>query len=76
MRKKQKKPMTDNALNRLCQKLKKLSDNPGVQIAILNQSEDNCWLDIYPLKQDKPQKGASPHGDNIFLQIAKDEGII
>ena len=75
MRKKQKKPMTDNTLNRLCQKLKKLSDNPGVQIAILNQSEDNCWLDIYPLKQDKPQKGVS-RGDNIFLQIAKEEGII
>ena len=76
MRKKQKKPMTDNAINRLCQKLKKLSSNPGDQIKILNRSEDNCWLDIYPLKQDKPQKATSAQGDNIFLQIAKEEGII
>ena len=75
MRKKQKKPMTENAINRLVKKLKDLSSDPQEQIKILNQSEDACWLDIYPLKTDK-QKQRTNDGDNIFLQIAKDEGMI
>ena len=74
MRKKQKKPMTDNAIKRLVKKLKDLSSDPQEQIKILNQSEDACWLDIYPLKQDKQK--SSNKGDNIFLQIGQEEGII
>ena len=76
MRKKQKKPMTDNAVKRLLKKLKQLSDNPDEQINILNQSEDACWLDIYPLKQDKQKKSSNNAGDNIFLQIAQEEGLL
>ena len=76
MRKKQKKPMTDNAVKRLLKKLKQLSDNPDEQINILNQSEDACWLDIYPLKQDKQKKSSKNAGDNIFLQIAQEEGLL
>lgn len=75
MRKKQKKPMTDNALKRMLSKLKKLSSDPQEQVKILNQSEDACWLDIYPLKTEKPQ-GNRRDGDNIFLQIAQEEGIM
>lgn len=74
MRKKQKKPMTENAIKRLVKKLKDLSSDPQEQIKILNQSEDACWLDIYPLKQDKQK--SSNKGDNIFLQIGQEEGII
>lgn len=76
MREKQKKPMTDNAVKRLIEKLKELSSDPEEQIKILNQSEDACWLDIYPLKQDKPKSSPNYAGDNMFLQIAQEEGIL
>ena len=66
-----KKPMTDNAVKRMLNKLYSLSTEESIQIAILNQSEDNCWLDIYPLKTDKPkqQKGGNP-----FLEMVE-EGV-
>lgn len=62
-----KKPMTDNAVKRMLNKLNSLSTDESTQIAILNQSEDNCWLDIYPLKTDKPkqQKGSNPFLDMV-----------
>ena len=62
-----KKPMTDNAVKRMLNKLYSLSTEESIQIAILNQSEDNCWLDIYPLKIDKPkqQKGSNPFLDMV-----------
>ena len=62
-----KKPMTDNAVKRMLNKLISLSTDESIQIAILNQSEDNCWLDIYPLKTDKPkqQKGSNPFLDMV-----------
>ena len=62
-----KKPMTDNAVKRMLNKLNSLSTDEATQIAILNQSEDNCWLDIYPLKTDKPkqQKGSNPFLDML-----------
>lgn len=62
-----KKPMTDNAVKRMLNKLNSLSTDEATQIAILNQSEDNCWLDIYPLKTDKPkqQKGSNPFLDMV-----------
>jgi hypothetical protein len=62
-----KKPMTDNAIKRMLNKLNSLSTDESIQIAILNQSEDNCWLDIYPLKTDKPkqQKGGNPFLDMV-----------
>ena len=62
-----KKPMTDNAVKRMLNKLNSLSTEESIQIAILNQSEDNCWLDIYPLKTDKPkqQKGSNPFLDMV-----------
>ena len=66
-----KKPMTDNAVKRMLNKLFSLSTEESIQIAILNQSEDNCWLDIYPLKEDKQkqQKGGNP-----FLDLVE-EGV-
>ena len=62
-----KKPMTDNAVKRMLNKLYSLSTEESIQIAILNQSEDNCWLDIYPLKTEKPtqQKGSNPFLDMV-----------
>jgi hypothetical protein len=60
-----KKPMTDNAVKRMLNKLNSLSTEESIQIAILNQSEDNCWLDIYPLKTDKPKKSSNPFLDMV-----------
>lgn len=73
MRKRIKKPMTENAIQRLTIKLNKLSSVAEEQIKILNQAEDGCWTDIYPLKPDKQQ---SSKNSNIFLQIAEEEGLI
>lgn len=51
MRKSIKKPLTENAKKRLLNKLEKLAaGNEELKIAILNQSVDHCWQDIYELK--------------------------
>lgn len=51
MRKKIKKPLTTNALNRAKRKLESLS-NGDIQLAILilYQSTDHCWQDLYEYK--------------------------
>lgn len=54
-RKKLKKPMTDNAIDRLIKRLQGMTDDVQEQIDILNQSIDKGWMDIYPLKAAKPQ---------------------
>ena len=61
MRKRIKKPMTDNAIKRMVAKLKNLSQIPSEQVRILNRSEDSCWSDIYAIDNSKKQskKGLS-----------------
>ena len=56
MRKSIKKPLTDRAIGRLRNKLNNLSENPETQAAILNQSTDHCWQDVYELKDDYRQQ--------------------
>jgi hypothetical protein len=60
MRKSIKKPLTDRAIGRLRNKLNNLSEDPETQAAILNQSTDHCWQDVYELKdgyrQQSPRK--------------------
>lgn len=51
MRKSIKKPLTENALNRLIKKLDSMAKTEEEKIEILNQSIDHCWQDIYPLKK-------------------------
>jgi hypothetical protein len=58
MRKQIKKPMTDLAIKRAVTKLQKLSEIPfsnemdeELAIKILNQSVDNCWQNLYELKE-------------------------
>ena len=41
---------TDKALTLMLGKLADLSDDPGTQIAILNQSIMNNWAGVFPLK--------------------------
>lgn len=50
MRKAIKKPMTERAITNMIAKLKKLSTDEYVQADILDQSINNSWQDVYPLK--------------------------
>ena len=59
-RNRKKKPLTDEAKNRLCRKLEKF---PREQwIAIIQQSIDQGWTDIYPLKE--APKAEEPKTEN------------
>lgn len=58
MRKQIKKPMTDRAIKLLLRDLNKLSSDDGTKIEILNQSIQNCWKGIFPLKKE------GQHGSN------------
>lgn len=68
MRKNIKKPMTDQAVKRLINKLRDMTLDPTEQIAILQQSEDKCWLDIYPLKRETTSSG---HRDWIQNRVSE-----
>lgn len=79
MRQMIKKPLTDFALEKLIDKLFKMTYDPAVQVEILENSILNNWQDIYQPKaaaaqqQQKPQQQAA--SNNPFLDIAKDESI-
>lgn len=70
MRSRIKAPLTDAAKTRL---LSKLHTFPEYQwVSILNQSVDNCWKDIYPLKKEEPEKITN----NPFVRMLIEEGEI
>ena len=75
MRKAIKKPLTANALNRLIKRLNDMSDSEEEKIAILNQSIDHCWQDIYPLKKPliKPAEPIEEEKEDINEVIARIE---
>ena len=54
MRAKIKKPLTSKALERAMIKLESLSHgDKNLKIQLLNQSTDNCWIGIFPLRAEK-----------------------
>jgi len=53
MRKLIKAPMTDRALKLMINKLREMDSTPEGQMEILNQSIENSWKGLYPLKSDK-----------------------
>lgn len=53
MRTRVKAPLTDAAKTRLLSKLKR-EFAPEEWIAVLDQSVDKCWKDIYPVKNEQP----------------------
>lgn len=62
MRKKIKKPMSEDAKKRLVAKLNSMSSDPSVWVEMLHQSEDACWTSVYELKNGKsngPAKSAN-----------------
>lgn len=68
MRKSIKKPLSERAKSRLCDKLVQLSGNNHVlMIQILDQSTLHCWQDVYiPKGDDRQRTGA---GSNPFLDM-------
>lgn len=69
MREAKKKPiMTENTVTRILNRLEKFASSTDEKIAILNQSTDYCWIDVYDLK-DKPKKGTG----NPYLDMLGDE---
>ncbi len=68
MRKSIKKPLTDGAKERLAAKLR--ADFPPEQWkAVLEQSIDKCWQDIYPLKEHEQQRqGVVAHSEKASAE--------
>lgn len=59
-RKEIKKPMTDNAVKLMINKLNKLSNDVGEQIEILNQSIIGGYMGVFPLKNPRKDKEQKP----------------
>lgn len=63
MRKRIKKPLNPYAMKLILNKLREFSDDPAVQVQILNESIVNNWQSVYPLKERKAEpmpKGYAP----------------
>ena len=77
MRKMIKSPMTDRALKMLIGKVNELEpNNVENQKKLLETAIINNWKSVYPLKDEKPARANNSNSGNIFLDIAKDEGIL
>lgn len=71
MRKQIKKPLTDLAKTRAVNKLEKLSGgDKDMAIAILEQSTDHCWQDLYGLKTEDPAPAKLPPQRSAKVQTA------
>lgn len=71
MRKKNKKNMTERALELMLRKLDGLADNEVDKKLILNQSIENCWQGIFPLKDKHNQRQPKQQSitNNPFLRM-------
>lgn len=69
MRTRIKAPLTDAAKTRLLSKLKR-DFSPAEWVAVLDQSVDKCWKDVYPLKPEEPEKVTQ----NPFIRMLMQEG--
>lgn len=64
MRAEIKKPMTDRAVQLMLNKLKNLSYEEKTQIKILENSIENCWQGIFPLREDNKEIFSWKEGTN------------
>lgn len=69
MRDEIKKPMTDRALQLMLRKLRNLSLDEQIQIKILENSIENCWQGIFPLRDDN-------NGTKGRVQLEKDRNRV
>ena len=60
MRQLNKKKLTDRALQLILAKLDKLANSESEKVAILNQSIENCWQGVFPLKDGYEPKQENP----------------
>lgn len=60
MRKLMKAPMTDRALTTLLNKLDGIAKTDAERIAVLDQSTEQNWKSVYPLKEQNKVKQANP----------------
>lgn len=68
MRKRIKKPLTDRAIKLAFNKLINLSNGDyAIQNAILDQSTEHCWSDLYPLKEQS--KANNTKQNNISAEL-------
>jgi len=76
MRKKNKKNMTEKALELMLKKLDGLADNEVDKKLILDQSIENCWQGIFPLKNNGNQRQLKQQSitNNPFLRMEM-EGV-
>lgn len=78
-RNRKKKPMTDEAKDRMCKRLEKFPREQWIEI--LHQSIDQGWTDIYPLKEEKPAEPPKQENRNFKASSdpdkwAKDDGFM
>ena len=76
MRKKIRKPLTENAKHLILQKLEKMAETDEEKIEILNQSIMNSWQGIFPLKKENDSKKKDGGLDQMsrIWQDAKETG--
>jgi len=86
MRNKTRKPMTDRARMLIIKKLETMKADGQDPDAVLEQSERNCWADVYPLKQSNangsstagspPETCARCHGSLVAGWTTRREGPV
>lgn len=75
-RKRIKKPFTEQAVDLFIKKLTDLEPSDiNRQIAIVNQTIERGWLTVYPLREDSKSQQDKQQSNNIFAEIAREEGV-
>ncbi|MDU6533835.1 MAG: hypothetical protein E6517_00125 [Intestinibacter bartlettii] len=72
MRKSIKKPVTERALKGILNKLDKLATTDDIKIKILENSIENCWQGVFPLKDNFSNYNSNKHQDNNNSNILED----
>ena len=70
MRNKIKKPLTEKAKELILKKLNKLTDNENDKILILEQSIENSWQGVFPLKESQID-GAARYKAELKAEIER-----
>ena len=71
MRQRIRKPMTNYALSLLLKKLDKMATRADTKIDILNQSIENSWQTVYPLKNGG--RGKAQAADNMYYMPSQSD---
>ena len=72
MRKSIQKPVTERALKGILNKLDKLATTDDIKIKILENSIENCWQGVFPLKDNFSNYNSNKHQDNNNSNILED----